>query len=457
MALPAYLEAEIELEARYGALALVPRPRIDSYAWAHASGTLQTAEGTRYRYADVARDYQDALLRDPARRIIVAKSRQIGISQTVAFIVAAEMLSGGTALVVSRDQGAAAEFLAYVRTALVGDPAAPDLDTDNAYELTLPNGGRAIAQPATRKAGRSIAATLVVLDEQAWQEYAALIWTAILPTLATTNGRLIVLSTPNGYGNLFHQLWEAAKHGDTEWSTHFLPWSVHPDWGRDPDWPAKKQAEDRLTDEQFAQEYGVDFARSGSAVFEPEEVSGLWRMGLIWPGNGALPVVPGHRYVSAWDIARKQDATVGFTLDVSTSPFQVVAYERHQRMSYPDQARIIEGRYKAYPGETWVESNGVGDPLIQFLTVTVHEFQTTALTKRNAIDALKLLMQRHELISPQIGQWSRELLTYQRDDRALVQDTIMAAAIAAAAAGRPPEPSRILRPAGRRLIPKGGY
>jgi hypothetical protein len=858
MALSAVLEAELWLESEYGGLAPV-RPRVDPYAWAHASGTLQTAEGTRYRYADVARDYQDDLLRDPARRIIVAKSRQIGISQTVAFIVAAEMLGGGTALVVSRDQGAAAEFLAYVRTALVGDPAAPDLDTDNAYELTLPNGGRAIAQPATRKAGRSIAATLVVLDEQAWQEYAALIWTAILPTLATTNGRLIVLSTPNGYGNLFHQLWQGAKHGESEWSPHFLPWTVHPDWRAVPDWEERTKAKDRLTDEQFAQEYachradtlvrlaggsvrrmidlrvgdkvlalneggvgavsvlrheatgvrattiartesgttfeassdhpvmlrtgktrldaadhlvyaftqcydsapnlalarlvgfqfgdgsigithsryrkqdgtvthyadrpqssfyakyrhdllrladdvvaagltttpppigvkkggeyaedtwqiqlngtvtrrlialgcpvgnkvaqafGVpewirlgsadekaeflaalwgaegttpaqaggkakacrqptlkmhkrvhedsvhffaqlvqlhadlgidtayraskddrgwsftivvacdkintrrffsrigfryaeakeraafqwqhyygafifdaeqrnrpqaarsfprfadwigarwmmdtlavaivdqspgevqplynilvdspdhaylladglnnhncDFARSGSAVFEPELVDALWKMAASTDatGNFALPPVPGHRYVSAWDIARKQDAFVGFTFDVTVSPFQVVAYERHLRLSYPDQARAIEARHARYPGETWVESNGVGDPLIQFLAIIVKEFQTTALTKRNAIDALLLLLQRHELISPPIPQWSRELLTYQRVDQALQQDTVMAAAIAASAAGRPPEPSRRLVPLGKRLIPKGGY
>lgn len=436
----ALIEAELEAEyAASPALTLVPRRRVEPYDWAMQHGTLQTADGTVYRYADVPRDYQDKILRDDARRIIVAKSRQIGISQVVSFIVAAEMLTGGTALVVSRDQDAAGEFLSYVRTALIGDDTAPELTTDNTYELGLPNGGRSIAQPATRKAGRSIAATLVVLDEQAWQEYAALIWTAILPTLATTNGRLIVLSSPNGYGNLFHQLWESAKHGDTDWSPHFLPWQVHPEWSKDPDWEAKKKAEDRLTDEQFAQEYAVDFARSGSAVFEPALVDALWKMEAPTDsaGNFALPAIPGHRYVSAWDIARKQDGFVGFTYDISTAPFQVVAYERHLRMSYPSQAAAIEARHKAYPGETWVESNGVGDPLIQFLSIIVKEFQTTALTKRNAIDALLLLLQRGELISPKIEQWSRELLVYMREDQALVQDTVMASAIAASAAGRP--------------------
>lgn len=379
----------------------------------------------------MARPYQRALLADRAARRIVLKARQIGISQTIAFEVAYEMLAGGTALIISRDQKTAGEFLGYVRTAILGDPEIPALVTDNSEELVLPNGGRAVAQAATRKAGRGIPATLVVLDEQAWQEYAELIWTAVLPTLAETKGRLIVLSTPNGYGNLYHQLWEGAQDTDSAWSPHFLPWRVHPEWGKDDDWPEKKKREDRLTDEQFAQEFDCDFARSGSAVFDPEQVARLWRLSSFQPARD------GHRYVKGWDIARKRDAFVGFVFDISTSPFQVVHFERHLRLSYPDQAARIEQIHRAYPGETWVESNGVGDPLIQFLSIVVKEFTTTALTKRNAIDALLLLIQRDELISPPIPEWSRELLVYQRDDQHLMQDTVMAAAIVALAAGRP--------------------
>lgn len=427
----ALIEAELEIEYRADpGLVLVP-PRLDPHAWAMARGTLRTADGTTLRYADVCRDYQDDLLRDEARRVIVAKSRQIGISQVLAFVVATEMLNGGTALVISRDQGAAGEFLGYVRTALLGDPDAPALLTDNAYELVLANGGRAVGQPATRKAGRGIPATLVVLDEQAWQEYADLIWTAVLPTLATTEGRLFVLSTPNGYGNLFHRLWEEAQRAGAGWSHHFLPWWRHPQWQAEADWAARKKDEDRLTDEQFAQEYDVDFARSGSAVFDPGQVARMQRLAAFPPAS------TGHRYVKGWDIARKRDAFVGFVLDISTSPFHVVHFERHLRLSYPDQASAIERVHAAYPGETWVESNGVGDPLIQFLSIRVNEFTTTALTKRNGIDALLLLIQRDELVSPPIPEWARELLVYQRDDKNLQQDTVMASAIAALAAGRP--------------------
>jgi hypothetical protein len=371
------------------------RPSV--YDWTHQHAILRTADGVTLRYHDVARDYQDAILTDAARRLIIAKSRQIGISQTVAFLAAYEARYGGTVLVISRDQDQAAEFLAYVRTALDGDETAPARVGDNKYSLTLANGGRVVTQAATAKAGRGTPATLVIIDEMAWQEYADLIYTAVLPTLATTAGRLVVMSTPQGRANRFYQLWQQAQDGASGWSAHFLPWSVHPDW--DEAWAEEQRAV--LGDAAFAQEHDVDFAVSGLAVFEPADIAALWRLPAF------VAPEPNHRYVTAWDIARKRDAFVGFTFDVSTAPFRVVAYERHVRLDYPQQAARIEARHRRYSGQdetgrvvmscchtTIVESNGVGDPLIQFLSVRVEEFVTTAKTKRNAIDALRLLLSR---------------------------------------------------------------
>lgn len=429
----AYSPGYARTRAKYRALyAVAARPQPTPLDWALAHGVIRTADGRSLRFGDVARDYQIALLADRHPRRIVAKSRQIGISQTVAFEVAHEALGGGTAVVISRNGEQAALFLDYVYTAL-SDCDHPPYTSENAQSLEMAHGGRVITQPATRSAGRGIPATLVVIDEQAWQEYARLIYTAVLPMLAETGGRLVIMSTPQGQDNLFAELWHAAQRERGEpsgrWSPHFLPWQVHPVWRETPGWEDARR--DELGDEAFAQEHGVDFLRSGANVFDPAEIERMWRL-------PAFPAPdPTHAYVKGWDIARKQDAFVGFVFDISTSPFQVAHFERHLRLSYPEQASRIEEVDRAYLGETWVESNGVGDPLIQFLGINVREFTTTALTKRNAIDALKLLMQREELISPRIPEWARELGAYQRNDANLMQDTVMAAAIVALAAGRP--------------------
>lgn len=411
------------------------RPR-DPLAWARQHAIIRTASGTIVRYADVARDYQDAILADPADRIIVAKSRQIGISQVVAFIVALEGVSGGTALVVSRTGDQAVKFLHYVRTAIVRLGVA--IARDNQTSIAFANGGGIEVQAATRGAGRGIAATLVVLDEMAWMEYGDEIYTAVTPTLAETGGRLIILSSVKGRTNLFARLWFDAQDAASPWSPHFLPWHVHPAWRAIPDWPARKKDADHLTDEAFAQEYDVDFLRSGGEVFEQAEIDRLFRLN----GDAAALDGPrrGHRYVSGFDIGRRNDAFVGFTFDVGATPFRVVAYERHLNLPYPRQAARIEERARLFPGPVFVESNGVGDPLIEFLRVPVTPFVTTAMTKRNALDALKLLMQRGELVAPELPQWRRELSVYAHQDKDLVQDCIMAAAITALAAGRPVRP-----------------
>jgi len=417
---------------KYKRRAPAPR-RLDALAWTYEHAIIRTADSRGLRYADVARDYQDAILSDRADRIIVAKSRQIGISQVAAFVAAVEALNGGTVLVISRSISQAGKFLQYVRDGISAYHERPIMD--NTSTLRFANGGSVEVQAATKGTGRGIAATLVILDEMAWMDLGDAIYTAVTPTLATTNGRMIVLSSVRGRANLFARLWFAAQDEASPWSPHFLPWHANPEWRDVPDWPARKIESDFLTSEQFAQEYDVDFLRSGGEVFEQAAIDRLFRL------NGGVASLdgsrPGHRYVSGFDIGRHNDAFVGFTFDVGATPFRVVAYERHLNLPYPQQAARIEDRARRFPGKVLVESNGIGDPLIEFLTVPVTPFTTTAISKRNALDALKLLMQRGELVAPDIPQWRRELSIYAFQDKELTQDCVMASAITALAAGRP--------------------
>jgi hypothetical protein len=77
----------------------------------------------------------------------------------------------------------------------------------------------------------------------------------------------------------------------------------------------------------------------------------------------------------------------------------------------------------------------VGDPVIENLLVAVEPFVTTARSKAQAIAALQLLIQqgRFKFGSEQLG---RELGVYEHQDAGLVQDSVIAAAIAAYAAGQ---------------------
>jgi len=132
--------------------------------------------------------------------------------------------------------------------------------------------------------------------------------------------------------------------------------------------------------------------------------------------------------VTSWDIGRVNDATVGITIDRTSKPYRIVAFDRSLHADYPVTQAAIERRAAMYPGATIVESNGVGDPVIQNLRVKVTPFVTTARTKKDAIDAVSLVMQRRDLQSPPIAALQREMQMYQREDKGLVQDSVMSLA-----------------------------
>lgn len=103
-------------------------------------------------------------------------------------------------------------------------------------ELRHPNGqiSSLIAMPSTPRAGHGQVATLVLLDEHARHAFAEEGWKAFIPVIAD-GGQILVVSTANGIGGTFYDLWMHAD--DRGVHTLFLPWDRHP--GRDSDWYAR--------------------------------------------------------------------------------------------------------------------------------------------------------------------------------------------------------------------------
>ena len=71
------------------------------------------------------------------------------------------------------------------------------------------------------------------MDEAAFVRNFDTIWTGLYPTLST-GGQAIVLSTPNGVGGQYYDLWRQAESGENVFNPIKLPWDVHPD--RDNEW-----------------------------------------------------------------------------------------------------------------------------------------------------------------------------------------------------------------------------
>lgn len=369
-----------------------------------------------------------------APRRIVLKARQIGYSQTFALeaLYAAITEPDTTILLVSRSQDLAINLLRYcyiTYNALRGN--VPALEKENESEIGLSNGSRIKSIPANRSTGRGFAATRVYLDEFAYASYAEDIYQSVSPAVSR-GGCLVVGSTPNGIGNLFHELYSSADG----WERQRVPWHACPAYYTDAERAAGVPPEQsvwyqrerpKYTARQWASEYECDFVGSGDAVFSAADIDAAEADAV-----GAQAPVSGRDYMTSVDIGRRQDATVINTFDITRRPYQRVAHQRFEGLPYPLIQQHIERRWQSYGGELHIESNGIGDPVIENLAVPVKPFVTTAKSKLRGIQALQLLLEQRALKARWTPQERKEFTLYKWDDRDITQDCVMSLAIGAA-------------------------
>jgi len=270
---------EASLQHSEADLAALRAFRDDFWLWATACvNTVDENEADRRkrlckpfpRY-DYLRQIAAALT--SGRNVIVLKPRQMFASWLVtAYAVHRALFNPGERILVVSKREKDAWHLKQRADAILANlaPAISDvLDTrteDNKGTIEFTGGSALHFLPASPSIGRTYTATVVILDELAFHPHADEMFTSLQPTLAG-GGQCIALSTPNGVGGLFHELWSHAEERD------FLPvrlnWNEHPH--RDSEWYEK--AVKPLGKRKAAQEYDCDFLQSGAVVFEAKHLS----------------------------------------------------------------------------------------------------------------------------------------------------------------------------------------
>jgi hypothetical protein len=197
---------------------------------------------------------------------IILKSRQLGISTLSAGYALWCMLfkSDYNVLVIATKQDVAKNLVTKVRVMHDNLPSwlKGKSVEDNKLSLRFKNGSQIKAISSKGDAGRSEALSLLVMDEAAFIDRIDEIWTAAQQTLATGGGA-IMLSTPNGTGNLFHKTWNDAMSGG-RFNAIKLHWTVHPE--RDQAW--RDEQTQLLGEKAAAQECDCDFISSGHTVVD---------------------------------------------------------------------------------------------------------------------------------------------------------------------------------------------
>jgi len=274
-------------------------------------------------------DFQEKALTDLVDHDfnIILKSRQMGISTLTAAYSLWLMVfhKDKNILCISINQETSKEIVTRVRFANDSLPSWLKVkeQEDNRLSLRLTNGSQIKAVSSAGTSGRSSALSLLIIDEAAFIDNIEEIWLSSQYTLST-GGRAIILSTPNGVGNFFHQTWVKAEAKENKFNTIKLPWYLHPE--RDQAWRDKQTELSGV--KGAAQECDCDFATTGNGIVDtatidfykqskakdPVEMRGLDHGYWIWE----YPDYSRNYIVSA-DVARGDGADY--------SAFQVIDVE----------------------------------------------------------------------------------------------------------------------------------
>ena len=351
---------------------------------------------------------------------IVLACRQSGKSiAVVAYLLWYAIFKGEQVVGVLANKNAIArEMLARITLMLENLPffLQPGCTILNKGSIGFSNNSRIIAAATSSSSIRGMSLNLVYLDEFAFVENATEFYTSTYPVISSgKTSKIIITSTANGIGNMFHKLYEGAIQGTNEFKSIRVDWWDVPE--RDDKW--KQMTVENTSQLQFDQEFGNSFHGTGNTLItadillalramEPEEYQSNVK---IWDQPKE-----GHTYQMFVDVSRGrgQDYSTFTVIDVSENPFVQVCTYRDNMISpllFPDMIY----KYATHYNECYVvvESNDAGQVVcnglyydLEYENVFVESMikanaigvTMTAKTKRIGCSNIRDIMAQHKLI-----------------------------------------------------------
>jgi hypothetical protein len=120
------------------------------------------------------------------------------------------------------------------------------------------------------EAGRAATIQFLHASEHAFWEHAEDVWSGLMQAVPDNGSEVIIESTANGVGNLFHEIWTAAEEKESGFIPIFLPWWIHEEYSVLLSTEGISEVMETLTSwEREAIEDGFEWAPGGQA---PERV-----------------------------------------------------------------------------------------------------------------------------------------------------------------------------------------
>jgi len=211
-------------------------------------------------------DWQERLVQSQAQRLLVNCSRQSGKSTTTAVLALHTALYEPRSLVLllSRAQRQSSELFRKCLDVYHGlGEQVDEAKAESALRLELPNGSRIVSLPGTEGTVRSFSGVkLLIIDEAARVEDA--LYLSVLPMLAVSGGRTVLLSSPFGTRGFF---WEACKQRH-RWDYYEVPATMCPRISAE----FLEEMKETMGEWWFLQEFMCQFMDAQTAAFRSEDI-----------------------------------------------------------------------------------------------------------------------------------------------------------------------------------------
>ncbi len=233
---------------------------------------------------------------------------------------------------------------------------------------------------------------LFIFDEVAFEtdpEY--VVEEVILMRLADREGRLDLVSTPNGKNWFYRRAREILTHrrpgyfqsGDTRENTYI----------------SQAFVEERLkyfSEKRIKQNIMGQFVDTGGEILKGAYIDTA--LAQYEPFRRLIDDAQKKVYFTGWDLARKRTATVGVTVAVADGKACVVALERFRKFDWNVIIEKIKQRQRTFPGRLVVDATGLGDVIVEQLK----EFNPTPVvftpaTKAELLTNVELLHAKGEI------------------------------------------------------------
>ncbi|HRR48433.1 MAG TPA: terminase family protein [Bacteroidales bacterium] len=158
--------------------------------------------------------------------------------------------------------------------------------------VNFDNGSKIMVSATSPDSFRGRTINLLILDEFAFvqKNKAEEFWSSNLPTIAASSeSRVVIISTPNGMFNLYHRLYTQAERKENTFVAIKSTWKDVP--GRDRKWASDQRK--NLGKQKFIQEYECEFLGSTNTVIDSDIIEKLYdkcTRPIVEQANGKLKI-----------------------------------------------------------------------------------------------------------------------------------------------------------------------